>query len=79
MNEFIYWILGLSVWIALSLLALFIWNNIKEKKAEDKASKILKEAEKKSEELLEKSKKESLEIIKKAEKQKVESLRKKKK
>ena len=68
MDEFIYWILGLSVWIALSLLALFIWNNIKEKKAEDKASKILKEAEKKSEELLEKSKKESLEIIKKAEK-----------
>ena len=41
---------------------------MKEKKAEDKASKILKEAEKKSEELLEKSKKESLEIIKKAEK-----------
>ena len=27
-------------------MALFIWNNIKEKKAEDKASKILKEAEK---------------------------------
>lgn len=68
MNELIYWILGLSVWIALSFLALFIWNNMKEKKAEDKASKILKEAEKKSEELLEKSKKESLEIIKKAEK-----------
>ncbi|RKW22004.1 ribonuclease Y [Candidatus Gracilibacteria bacterium] len=68
MDEFIYGILGLSVGIALSLLALFIWNNIKEKKAEDKASKILKEAEKKSEELLEKSKKESLEIIKKAEK-----------
>ena len=68
MNELIYWILGLSVWIALSFLALFIWNNMKEKKAEDKASKILKEAEKKSEELLEKSKKEALEIIKKAEK-----------
>ena len=60
MNELIYWILGLSVWIALSFLALFIWNNMKEKKAEDKASKILKEAEKKSEELLEFQKKKKI-------------------
>lgn len=68
MNEWIYLILGASVWIALSFVILYILNHIKEKKAEDKASKIINEAEKKAEDMLNKSKQESADIIKKAEK-----------
>lgn len=68
MDWIYYWILGASLWIALTFFVIHILNNIKEKRAEDKASQIIKEAEKKSEEIISKSEKESSEIMKKAEK-----------
>lgn len=82
MNEIIYLALGASIWVALAFIILFILNNIKEKKAEDKVSLMIKDAEKKadniikkseetlkkSEETLKKAERESSEIIKKAEK-----------
>lgn len=68
MNELLFLILGASLWIALTFLIWYILNHIKEKKAEDKANKILSEAEKKADEMLSKSKRESSEIMKKAEK-----------
>lgn len=68
MNELLYLLLGASVWIALTFWVFFFLNIRKEKKAEDKASKIIYEAEKKSEELLKKSEKEASEVMKKAEK-----------
>ena len=67
MNELLYLLLGASVWIALTFWVFFFLNIRKEKKAEDKASKIISEAEKKSEELLKKSEKEASEVMKKAE------------
>lgn len=68
MDDILYVILGAVVWVALSILVSFILNTKKVKKAEDKASIILKEAEEKSSNILEQSKKESSEILKKAEK-----------
>ncbi len=56
------------VWIALSVVVHYIWQNKKATKAQDKAEKIIKEAEHKREQILEKAKKESLDIIQKAEK-----------
>ncbi|PZM86634.1 ribonuclease Y [Candidatus Gracilibacteria bacterium] len=68
MDGIYYGILGASLGIALTFFVIHILNNIKEKRAEDKASQIIKEAEKKSEEIISKSEKESSEIMKKAEK-----------
>lgn len=79
MNWIYYGILGASLWIALTFLILYIFNNIKEKKAEDKAYKIIEEAEKKAEEMVAKSERESTEIIKKAEKTEARILEKEEK
>ena len=61
-------IISAIFWMAISSVIFFVWENRKTLKANDKASKIIKEAEEKSYKMIEESKKESNDIMSKAEK-----------
>ncbi len=61
-------IISAILWIAVSSVFFFVWENKKTLKANDKASKLIKEAEEKAHKMVEESKKESAEIMSKAEK-----------
>jgi ribonucrease Y len=65
-----YWTLIMWVifWMALAVVAFFVWENRKKTKAEWGAEKILKEAEQKKEEIIRSAKRESNEILVKVEK-----------
>ena len=68
MNYTIMIIIGVILWMSLSVIIFFILENKKKAKALIKADNIIKDAEKRKEEILEKTKKERIEIISKAEK-----------
>lgn len=61
-------ILAALFWALLSAAGFFIWENKKNSKAKDKASKLVNDAETKASRLIEEAKKESQDIITKAEK-----------
>ncbi len=61
-------IISVIFWMAISVVLFFIWENRKNNKAIDNATKIIKAAEEKANNMINNSKKESLDIISKAEK-----------
>jgi len=61
-------IMSFIVWMAISVILFFFWENRKNNKAQDKASKIIKDAEEKAFEMITNAKKESIETLSKAEK-----------
>lgn len=61
-------IMSFIVWMAISVILFFLWENRKNNKALDKASKIIKDSEEKAFEMITNAKKESLETLSKAEK-----------